>query len=184
MRLERKNAMPTLDKIDRQILDLLQANARRTNAEIAEEVGLAAPSVFERIRKLEQRGVIRGYTVQVDAAALGKPLTAFIRLTATYDDRYDAGLAAIAADPDVLECYSVAGEDCFIIKTRVDSPGALQALNHRIRARMTVQRSVTMIALAAIKEDGPLTASAPEAEALPQPATNGHTGRARRPPKV
>ncbi len=182
--------MVTLDKIDRQILDLLQANARRTNAEIAEAVGLAAPSVFERIRKLEQRGVIRGYTVQVDPEALGKTLTAFIRLTAAYDDRHAAGVAAIAADPDVLECYSVAGEDCFIIKTRVSSAGALEALIHRIRGRMTVQRSVTMIALSAIKEDGPLTASLPDgpAAALPQPedgaAERSANGRAQRKAKA
>jgi Lrp/AsnC family leucine-responsive transcriptional regulator len=168
--------MVTLDDVDRQILDLLQANARRTNAEIAEEVGLTAPSVFERIRKLEQRGVIRGYTVQVDPEAVGKHLTAFIRLTAAYDDRHAAGVAAIAADPDVLECYSVAGEDCFIIKTRVSDPGALEALIHRIRAQMTVLRSVTMIALSAVKEGGPLRAEAPEAER--HPARNGHSAAA------
>ena len=174
--------MTTLDQIDRQILDLLQANARRTNAEIAEVVGLAAPSVFERIRKLEQRGVIRGYTVQVDPEALGKTLTAFIRLTAAYDDRHAAGVEAIAADPDVLECYSVAGEDCFIIKTRVSSPGALEALIHRIRAQMTVLRSVTMIALSAVKEDGPLTASLPAALPVPEPEHTGGqaNGRTRR----
>lgn len=174
--------MVTLDHIDRKIIDLLQANARRTNAEIAEEVGLAAPSVFERIRKLEQRGVIRGYTVEVDPEALGKTLTAFIRLTAAYDDRHAAGVEAIAADPDVLECYSVAGEDCFIIKTRVDSPGALEALIHRIRGRMTVLRSVTMIALSAIKEGGPLMASAPAAQPLPRPVEAAPNGRARRAP--
>jgi len=157
--------MPTLDDTDRRIVDLLQINARSTNAEIAEAVGLTASSVFERIRKLEQRGVIRGYTVQVDPEALGKPLTAFIRLIVTYDDRYAAGVAALRDDPDVLECYSVAGEDCFILKTRVDGPGALEALINRIRQRITVQRSVTMIALSAIKEGGPLLASAPEAEA-------------------
>jgi Lrp/AsnC family leucine-responsive transcriptional regulator len=132
--------------------------------------------------------VIRGYTVEVDPDALGKPLTAFIRLTAAYDDRHAAGVEAIAADPDVLECYSVAGEDCFIIKTRVDSPGALEALIHRIRARMTVLRSVTMIALSAIKEGGPLTASAPEPTALPAATTlvtesNGN-GRSRRAVKI
>ncbi|MCC7358611.1 MAG: Lrp/AsnC family transcriptional regulator [Anaerolineales bacterium] len=165
--------MVTLDDVDRRILDLLQANARRTNAEIAEDVGLTAPSVFERIRKLEQRGVIRGYTVQVDPQALGKPLTAFIRLTAAYDDRHAAGVQALAADPDVLECYSVAGEDCFIIKTRVSDPSALQALIHRIRGQLTVLRSVTMIALSAVKEGGPLRAAAPQAER--RPARNGHS---------
>ena len=145
-----------LDDTDRKILDLLQREARMTNAAIAAEVGLTAPSVYERIRKLEQRGVIRGYTINVDPTTVGRPLTAFIRLTAAFDDKYGLGVQAISQDPDVLELYNVAGEDCFIIKTRLDTPEALEALLHRIRSHITVQRSVTMIALSALKEAGPL----------------------------
>jgi len=145
-----------LDDIDRQILDLLQRDARMTNAAIAAEVGLTAPSVFERVRKLEQRGVIRGYTVNIDPAALGKPMTAFIRLTAAFDDRYGSGIKAISEDPDVLECYNVAGEDCLILKIKCGSPSDLESLLGRIRRRLTVQRSVTMIALRALKENAPL----------------------------
>lgn len=145
-----------LDDIDRQILDLLQREARMTNAAIAAEVGLTAPSVFERIRKLEQRGVIRGYTINIDPAVLGKTMTAFIRVTAAFDKRYDTGIAAISRDADVLECYGVAGEDCLVIKTVVGDPGELNALLHRIRGHVTVQHSVTMIALRALKEDAPL----------------------------
>ena len=145
-----------LDDIDRQILDLLQREARMTNAAIATEVGLTAPSVFERVRKLEQRGVIQGYTINIDPAALGKPMTAFIRLTAAYDDRYSAGVKAISEDPDVLECYNVAGEDCLVLKTKCGSPSDLEGLLGRIRSRITVQRSVTMIALRTLKENTPL----------------------------
>ena len=100
---------PALDDTDRKILALLQRDAQMTNAAIAAEVNLTAPSVFERIRKLEQRGVIQGYTVQVDPAALGRPLTAFIRLTVAYDEKHDPGMQAICRSADVLECYSVAG---------------------------------------------------------------------------
>lgn len=145
-----------LDDIDRQILDLLQRDARMTNAAIAAEVGLTAPSVFERVRKMEQRGVIQGYTINIDPATLDKPLTAFIRLVAAFDDRYDSGIKAINADPDVLECYNVAGEDCFILKIKCGSPSDLESLLGRIRSRLTVQRSVTMIALRALKENAPL----------------------------
>ena len=147
-----------MDTTDRHILDLLQQDARMTNAEIAERVNLTASSVFERVRKLQEQGVIQRYTIQVDPAALGKPLTAFIRLTVAYDDRQAAGVAALVTDPDVLECYSVAGEDCYILKTRVGTPTELEALIHRIRGRLTVLRSVTMIALSAIKEGGALSA--------------------------
>jgi Lrp/AsnC family leucine-responsive transcriptional regulator len=155
-----------LDEIDRKILGLLQRDARMTNAALAAEVGLTAPSVFERIRKLEQRGVIRGYTVDVDPAALGRTLTAFIRLTVAYDERYASGIQVVSGDPDVLECYSVAGEDCFIIKTKVGDPGELEALINRIRSRVTVQRSVTMIVLSAVKEGTPVNVlpSAPTPE--------------------
>jgi Lrp/AsnC family leucine-responsive transcriptional regulator len=151
-----------LDDIDRKILALLQGDARLTNAAIAAEVNLTAPSVYDRIRKLEQRGVITGYTVRVNPAALGRTLTAFIRITAAFDAKHDSGIKSISQDPDVLECYSVAGEDCFIIKTRVSGPDELQALINRIRTHITVLRSVTMIAMSALKEDAPLhTAAAP-----------------------
>lgn len=141
-----------LDEIDRQIVSLLRQDARLTNAALGDQVGLSAPAVFERIRKLEKRGVLKGYTVRVDEAALGKTLTAFIRLTAAYDEKHDPGLRAIGQDPDVLELYSVAGEDCFLIKTRASDPADLQALINRIRSHITVQRSVTMIVLNTLKD--------------------------------
>lgn len=161
-----------LDDIDRQIIALLQQDARLTNAAIGEKVGLAAPSVFERVKKLEQRGVIQGYTIQVDPAALGRPLTAFIRLTLAFDEKHEAGLRAIARDPEVLEAYDIAGEDCLILKTRVAGPEQLHALLNRIRAHVTVQRSVTMIVMSMLKEHGVL-------EAFEEPApTNGSRARA------
>jgi len=155
-----------LDETDRTILHLLQRDARMTNAAIAAEVGLTAPSVFERVRKLEQRGVIRGYRASVDPAALGKKLTAFIRLTLAYDDKHRAGLQAIQREPDVLEAYSVAGEDCLLVKTVVSDPAELEALIDRIRRQVTVLRSVTMIALTTIKEDGTLEVLQPGARKI------------------
>lgn len=146
----------TLDDIDRKILELLQRDGRMTNAAIGAEVGMTAPSVFERIRKLEQRGVIKGYAAVINPAALGKNITAFIRLTAAWDERHEPGIAEISRDPDVLELYNVAGEDCFILKTRVENPEQLEALLQRIRSKITVLRSVTMIAMSAIKENAPL----------------------------
>lgn len=146
----------TLDDTDRKILDLLQRDARMTNAAIGAEVGMTAPSVFERIRKLEQRGVIQRYSAVINPIALGKTITAFIRLTVAWDERHDPGIAEISRDADVLELYNVAGEDCFIIKTRVSNPEELESLLQRIRSKITVQRSVTMIAMSAIKENAPL----------------------------
>lgn len=169
--------MPSaLDDTDLKILDLLQRDARLTNSAIAEGVGLTAPSVFERIRKLEQRGAIRGYRVDVDPVLVGKSLTAIIRLTAAYDERYEAGVKAVSRDPDVLELYNVAGEDCFVIKTRVRAPEDLEALLNRIRTYLTVQRSVTMIVLSALKETGALNLL--NSGAPPAKARNGARAKA------
>ena len=162
-----------LDDTDRKILDLLQRDGRMTNAAIAAEVGLTAPSVFERVRKLEQHGVITGYTVKVDPAALDRTLTAFIRLTAAYDEKHDSGVREVARDPDVLEIYNVAGEDCFLVKTRVSDPRELQELINRIRQQITVLRSTTMIVMEAVKEGGPLNVYGA--------ASDGRDGRRRKP---
>jgi Lrp/AsnC family leucine-responsive transcriptional regulator len=146
----------TLDDTDRKILELLQRDARMTNAAIGAEVGMTAPSVFERIRKLEQRGVIQQYTAVIDPQAVGRGITALIRLTAVWDERHDSGILEISRDPDVIELYNVAGEDCFVIKTRVGSPEELEMLLQRIRSKITVSRSVTMIVMSTIKENAPL----------------------------
>ncbi|MBM4422167.1 MAG: Lrp/AsnC family transcriptional regulator [Chloroflexi bacterium] len=158
-------ATVALDETDLKIIELLQQDARMTNAAVAAAVGLSAPSVFERIRKLEQRRVIQRYTVTVDPVALGKTLTAFIRITVAYDEKHDPGIEAISRDPDVLELYSVAGEDCFIIKTRVGSADELQAVINRIRAQVTILRSVTMIALSTLKENAPISTAPPNGKA-------------------
>lgn len=144
-----------LDELDRRILDLLQHDARMTNAAIAEQVGLSAPSVYERIKKLEARGVIRSYTAILDAGALGLPITAFVRVTvnSTPDDHIEAGVARLAQEHEVLECHHVAGEDCFILKVKVASPQHLEQLLARVRAHLSVARTVTMIVLSTTKED-------------------------------
>ena len=146
-----------LDDIDRKILDLLQNDARMTNTAIAQAVGLSAPSVLERIRKLETKGVIKGYRAIVDGAALGRPITAFIRISSdaapgAYDE-FVKGVAVAAREADILECHSVAGEDCFVLKVKVASPSDLETLIGRLRNSARVGRAVSMIVLSTIKED-------------------------------
>jgi Lrp/AsnC family leucine-responsive transcriptional regulator len=150
----------TLDETDRRILQLLQADGRMTHAAIGAEVGLTPPSVYERVRKLESRGVIERYGALINPASVGRGLTAFIRLTTTDDERYESGVQALRDDPDILEVFHVAGEDCFLIKTKVAGTSELEELLRRIRGMMTVQRSVTMIAISTIKEHAALSISA------------------------
>jgi Lrp/AsnC family transcriptional regulator, leucine-responsive regulatory protein len=146
--------MTAIDDVDRRILEALQADARTPLATVARTVGLSGAAVAERVRKLEQSGVIRGYTAIVDHERLGKPLTAFIRvIQAPARDPEDSAGAALAGDPDVLEVHHVAGEDCLILKVRAADPRGIEALLHRLRGRLDVTRTVTMIVLSTLKDD-------------------------------
>jgi Lrp/AsnC family leucine-responsive transcriptional regulator len=145
------------DKIDRQIVSLLQADARLSNATLAEKVGLTTSTVHERVKKLEKRGIIKGYVAVVDAETLGKPIMAFIRLTVgsastDYLESKNSVLSICQDEPDVLECHTVAGEDCYILKVRAASPGDLEKLIERIRCNAQVSRTTTSIVLSTLKE--------------------------------
>ena len=106
-----------IDDIDRQILNILQQDARIANAEIARQVGLAASAVLERIRKLEERGVIKGFETKIDAAQVEFGLTAFVAVR-THECCYETD-KFLAAIPEVLEVHDVAGEDSYLLKVRV-----------------------------------------------------------------
>lgn len=142
-----------IDDIDRRILTLLSANARTANAEIARQVGLVPSAVHERIRKLEARGVIRGYTVDVDPEAVGLDLLAFV-LVRTEEK---AGCAvtgdALAALPEVQEVHHVAGEDCYLAKVRAAGTADLgRLLRTSFGAIPTVASTRSIVVLERIKE--------------------------------
>ncbi len=115
-----------LDATDLAILDLLQANARISNADIARKLGMAPSAILDRIRKLEQRGVVQGYTASIDAGAVGLGLTAFILVRT--EERVGSGAIgqALARIPEVQELHHVAGEDCYLAKVRVADTEGLQ----------------------------------------------------------
>jgi Lrp/AsnC family leucine-responsive transcriptional regulator len=152
-----------IDEIDREILMLLQENGRLSNAAIAEQVSLTTSTVFDRIKKMEKKGIIQKYIAVVDAAALGKPITAFIRLVVGSDaqDSYSGSKQQISEicqeEPDVLECHSVAGEDCNILKVRVASTHDLERLIERLRSRGLILRTTTNIVLSTMKETSTVT---------------------------
>ena len=143
-----------MDGIDQQIVDLLRANGRLSREQIAREVSLSRPAVHERVKRLEEGRVIRGYTAEVDWNALGKPLTAFINVR-TAGASSETGCAILdlsGRDALVEECYRVTGEWCLLVKVRVATPLALQAILDRIRLVPGVQESMTSIALSALHE--------------------------------
>jgi Lrp/AsnC family leucine-responsive transcriptional regulator len=142
-----------IDATDGAILKILQQNARTSNAEIGRQVGLATSAVFERIRKLEEKGTLRGYTALVDPKALEAGLLAFVLARA--EERVGAldTAQALAEIPEVLEVHHVAGEDCAIVKVRVKDPEALARLLREDFGRVTTLKSTrTTIVLETIKE--------------------------------
>lgn len=140
-------SIDTLDELDRQILDALQRNARSTFAELATIVGLRAPSVHERVKRLEQRGYIRGYGAKLDPERLGLHLTAFISCYTTPDCAYDAFTGALSAMPEVCEIHSVAGEESFVCKVTTRSTQHLDELLARLKSTPGMARTRTTIVL-------------------------------------
>jgi Lrp/AsnC family leucine-responsive transcriptional regulator len=104
-----------LDETDRRIVVEIQEDARLTMAELGRRVGLSAPAVTERLGRLEQRGVIRGYHADVDPRALGLSLGAVVRIRPSPGQLQNVAEAA-AATPEVVECHRITGEDCFLVK--------------------------------------------------------------------
>jgi Lrp/AsnC family leucine-responsive transcriptional regulator len=142
-----------LDATDRTILNLLQANARISNADIARQLDMAPSAILDRIRKLEQRGVIRGYMARIDPVAVGLGLTAFINVTT--EERIGSGAIglALSRQPEVQEVHHVAGDDCYLIKVRVPDTEALSRLLRERFGRLKGVRSTrTTIVLSTVKE--------------------------------
>ena len=116
-----------LDRIGLRILAALQKNARMPLSRIGEEVGLSAPAVAERVKKLEEAGVIKGYHARIDPAAMGRSVSAFIHLTT--DARHYPAVKTLADDmPQISSCHHISGDASFIIHVCVDDLSALEAV--------------------------------------------------------
>ena len=157
-----------IDSMDASIVTILQSNARTSNAEIARQVGLAPSAVFERIKKLEERGVLEGYAARLNPKAVGVPLLAFVFVRADEKPGEDRVGARLAAIPEVLEVHDVAGEDCFLAKVRSPDTDALgRLLRERIGAIPGITSTRTTIVLETVKETAALPIEAPSPE-LPE----------------
>ena len=116
-----------LDQIDKEILAILSENARIPMKELAQKVGMSSPSAGERVRRLEEAGVLLGYTIRVSPAALGLPIGVFIRIR-PMPGELDRVAALLASKPQVVQCDRVTGDDCFIAKAFVPSVDDLEKL--------------------------------------------------------
>lgn len=139
-----------LDRIDRSILKLLRADGRMAHAQIAKEVGLSGPAVHERVRKLEQAGVIAGYTAVLDTESMDASHLAFCQVTLSEGSEFamdEPIVARICEEPSVLEFHRIAGEDCYLIKVRTSTNKQLERVLRRIRSVKGVARTRTTIVL-------------------------------------
>ena len=139
-----------LDRIDRQILALLRADGRMSHASIAKEVGLSGPAIHERVRKLEQKGVIASYAAIVDPEMVDRSHAAFVLVTISEGSEFaddEDIVAKICDEPDVLEFHRIAGQDCYLIKMRCATNKDVEQLLKRIRSIRGVARTRTTIVL-------------------------------------
>lgn len=117
----------TLDEVNVRILEELQRDPRLTMSELGRRIGMSSPAVTERVRRLEEAGVIRGYRLDLNPAALGLPIAAYVRI------RPHAGQLPRVAElaqqiPEVVECHRVTGEDCFVLKVHIPAIDQLDRL--------------------------------------------------------
>ena len=147
--------MPTrtsLDAIDVRLLALLQEDGRRSFAELGGDVGLSAPSVHERVKKLEARGVITRYAALVDAAAAGVPLLAFVRLTQAPGTAGADLTSAFEAIAEVEECHHIAGEADYLLKVRTRDTAHLERVVLALQTTEHVFTTETSVVLSSAFE--------------------------------
>jgi Lrp/AsnC family transcriptional regulator, leucine-responsive regulatory protein len=134
-----------VEDLDRQILRLLAADGRMSYTDLGRATGLSTSAVHQRVRKLEERGVIQRYVAVVEPQAVGLPLTAFISITPLDPAAPDDAPERLVGITQIESCYSVAGEESYILKVRVPSPGDLETLLAEIRSVANVRTRTTIV---------------------------------------
>jgi|SRR5581483_12332377 len=142
-----------LDKTDLHILRLMQDNARISNADMARELGMAPSGVLERVKKLEQRGVIQQYTACISPVALNQKLLAFIFMKAADGPGCNDTAKRLAEIPEVQEVHHVAGDDCYLVKVRTyDSSTLMDLMRSKFSKIPNLLSTRTTIVLETVKE--------------------------------
>ena len=134
-----------MEDIDRQIVGLLAEDGHMSFTDLARETGLSVSAVHQRVRRLQKRGVIRGYSAVLDHEAVGLPLTAFISIKPIDPAAPDDAPEKLAHLREIEACHSVAGDESYILKVRVASPFALEELLQQIRAAANVSTRTTVV---------------------------------------
>jgi Lrp/AsnC family transcriptional regulator, leucine-responsive regulatory protein len=133
--------MVKLDETDRRILEVLQVDGRISLKELAAQVGLSPPSVSERMRRLEERGVVRGFTVEIDPVALGYTLQAIVRIR-PMPGMLHLVQELVRAIPEFVECDKVTGDDCFVARLQLRSIDQLDGILDRVAEKAETSSSI------------------------------------------
>jgi Lrp/AsnC family leucine-responsive transcriptional regulator len=134
-----------VEDIDRQIIRLLAHEGRTSFTDLAKSTGLSVSAVHQRVRRLEQRGIIRGYSAIIDADSVGLPLTAFVSIKPIDPSAPDDAPQRLTHLEEIEACHSVAGDESYILKVRVAGPAALEGLLQAIRAAANVSTRTTVV---------------------------------------
>jgi len=134
-----------VEETDRAIVAALAGDGRLSYTDLADRVGLSVSAVHQRVRRLEQRGVIKGYAARVDFDAIGLPLAAFVAIRPIDPSQPQDAPDRLAVLPEIESCYSIAGEDCYLLTVRVSSPADLERLLQEIRRSAGVTTRTTVV---------------------------------------
>lgn len=142
-----------IDDIDVKIIETLQKDGRVQRNKIAEVVDLTIPAVSDRIKKLENKGIIKGYYTEIDSHKLGKDIIAFVHIFYSHsnDYKYRNFLDKINSEDDIAECYSITGDSSHIVKIYTESTESLEYLLNRIQSWEGVEGTKTYVALSNFK---------------------------------
>ncbi len=131
--------------LDTQILRLLATDGRMSFTDLGKATGLSTSAVHQRVKRLEQRGVIKGYGAAIDYAQVGQPLTAFISIRPIDPSQPDDSPERLRGISEIESCWSVAGDESYILKVRVSTPTDLEDLLARVRAAANVSTRTTIV---------------------------------------
>ncbi|MEV4627248.1 Lrp/AsnC family transcriptional regulator [Micromonospora sp. NPDC049523] len=151
-----------MEEVDRAIIAALTADGRLSYTDLAEKVGLSVSAVHQRVRRLEQRGVITGYTAKVSFDALELPLTAFVAVRPFDPSQPDDAPERLAHLPEIESCYSVAGEDFYLLLVRVAGPVDLERVLQEIRTSANVTTRTTVVLSTPYEGRPPRVSRAPQ----------------------
>ncbi|HEX2360698.1 MAG TPA: Lrp/AsnC family transcriptional regulator [Jiangellaceae bacterium] len=140
-------ARGTLDRVDHLLVEALRARGRESYAELARSVGLSGPTVQERVRRLEERGVIIGYAARIRPEALGLGVTALIGVLLSDSASHDDVGTRLATVPEIEDCWFIAGDEAYMLKVRVSDIEALEGLLGRLTRLKGVGRTRTTVVL-------------------------------------